>query len=286
MRLAMLRTIALAGCTILGLFGPAKSGFAESPKALAKHALVEVIRDSNGRPRMTANGQYVSSNWSGYVLPSFKTGDSYTSIQATWVMPDIPFENRKHDSTQWVGIGGFCTDSRCRKVDHTLIQLGTAEDPLGGPENVYFAWHQIQPGPVFGTSLAVLPGDEIRASLSCNPCVGNQSWTFSMTDLTSGENWIAEHVPYQSSLMSAEFMEGTSTDQDGIFPLANYGSVTIDQSFANGASAAVGTGYGIVLQEPHASSNVSPLNTTADGFTACFGPDKKLVACSFISLPP
>jgi Peptidase A4 family len=282
----MLRTIAVAGCAILALLGAARTAFARSTKKLAKYALVQVVRDADGRPLMTADGQYVSSNWSGYVLPSFKTGETYTSVQATWVVPNLPFENtRKHASAQWVGIGGFCKDSRCNKVDQTLIQLGTAE-VLGGPEDVYFAWHQIQPGPVFGTSLAVLPGDEITASISCNPCVGNQSWAFSMTDITSGKNWTAEPVPYQSSLMSAEFIEGASTGQKVVFPLANYGTVTIEQSIVNDSEADLTAGYGIVLRDSRASSTISPLNATADGFTACFEPHRNPAACSFIPLPP
>jgi hypothetical protein len=270
----------------LALVAPSHSAFAESSKKLSKYALFEVVRDSNGRPLMTPGGQFVSSNWSGYVLPNFHTGDTYTSVQATWVVPDVPFEKRKHDSTQWIGIGGFCKDPRCKKVDQTLIQLGTAEDPLGGPENAYFAWHQTQPGPAYGTSLAIEPGDMITASLRCNPCTGNQSWTLSMTDLTSGEAWTAQPVPFQSSQLSAEFIEGPSTDQNGIFPLANYGTLTFDQVFFNDVSADLTKRYGIVLRDPKASSNISPLNTTADGFTACFGPRNNPVDCSFIPFPP
>ncbi len=235
---------------------------------------------------MTPQGQFVSSNWSGYVLPSFKTGDTYTSIQATWVVPDVPFEKRKHDSIQWIGIGGFCKDPRCKKVDQTLIQLGTAEDPLGGPENVYFAWHQTQPGPVWGTTLAVLPGDMITALLSCNPCTGTQSWMLSMTDLTTDQAWSAYPVPYQSSNLSAEFIEGIGADRPAILPLANCGTITFDQSLANGTSADLAGGYGIVLRDPKASSNISPLNATGDGFTACYGPRNNPVDCSFIPLLP
>jgi len=235
---------------------------------------------------MTPGGQFVSSNWSGYVLPNFQTGDTYTSVQATWVVPNLPFENaRKHASAQWVGIGGFCKDPRCRKVDQTLLQLGTAE-VLGGPVNVYFGWNQTQPGPAFGTSLAVEPGDTITASLSCNPCTGTQSWMFSMRDLTTDQAWSAYPVPYKSSNLSAEFIEGIGADQLAVFPLANYGGVTFDGSLINGLDADLAAGYGIVLREPHASSNISPLNASADDFTACFGPHKNPAPCSFIPLPP
>src|SRR5258708_1110845 len=99
---------------LLALSSPVHAG---PTKALGKHALFEVIRDSNGGPPRATEGKYVSSNWSGYVLPSFKTGDTYTSIQATWVVLDVAFADTKRASTEWIGIGGFCRDPRCTKVD-------------------------------------------------------------------------------------------------------------------------------------------------------------------------
>jgi len=264
----------------LGLASP--SAYAESSKTLAKYALVSVVRDADGRPLMTEDGRYVSSNWSGYVLPSFKTGDTYTSVQATWIVPDVPFEKRKHDSTQWIGIGGFCADARCRKIDRTLIQIGTGQDPLGGPENVYFSWYQMSPGIPLGAPIGPNPGDVITASVSCDPCIGNQMWTLSMMDLTSGVGWKGQPVPYQSSTLSAEFVEGTSADQRQILPLANYGTIPFDQSMVNGSGANLGGGYGIVLRAPQGnSSNISPLNPTADGFTACFDQPN----CTFVPIP-
>ena len=107
-----------------------------------------------------------------------------------------------------------------------------------------------------------------------------------MTDLTSGEGWTGQPVPYQSPMLSAEFVEGTSADQRQILPLANYGTITFDQSMANDSAADLRTGYAIVLRAPQGnSSNVSPLNPTTDGFTACFARHKKLAACSFVPIP-
>ena len=267
------------------LLGPSPLALAESSKALARFALVDVTRDPGGNPELTPEGQLVSSNWSGYVLPNFQTGDVYTSVQATWAVPEVPYENKKHDSTEWIGIGGFCKDPTCRKIDQTLIRVGTGQDPLGGPENVYFSWYQMSPGVVFGGPIGPHPGDEITASLSCNPCTGSQTWTVSMVDTTTGESW-TEDFSYQSSELSAEIVEGTSTDQRGIFPLANYGIATFDQSSVNGGSADLSVGYSIVLREPqHKSSIVSTLDSTFDGFSACFESRKRVAPCLFMPLP-
>jgi hypothetical protein len=153
------------------------------------------------------------------------------------------------------------------------------------PDNIYFSWYQMSPGVPFGGSISPHPGDVITASMTCSPCSGSQSWTLSMTDLTSGDVW-SQPVPYQSSGLSAEFIEGTSADQLGIFPLANYDTITFDQSLVDSTVADLDAGYGIVLRAPQGnSSNLSPLNDTDDGFTACYGPHKTLTPCSFIPLP-
>ena len=139
---------------------------------------------------------------------------------------------------------------------------------------------------VFGGPIGPHPGDEITASLSCNPCTGSQTWTVSMVDNTTGESW-TEDFSYQSSELSAEIVEGTSTDQRGIFPLANYGTTHLpDQSSVNGGSADLSVGYSIVLREPqHKSSIVSTLDSTFDGFSACFESRKRVAPCLFMPLP-
>ncbi len=54
----------------------------------------------------------------------------------------------------------------------------------------------------------------------------------------------------------------------------------------NGVSADLTLADSIVMRDPHGeSSNVSTLDSTFDGFSACFGPHKALKPCSFVPLP-
>ena len=54
----------------------------------------------------------------------------------------------------------------------------------------------------------------------------------------------------------------------------------------NGDSANLTLADTIVMRDPHGeSSNVSALDSTLDGFSACFGLHKKLKPCSFVPLP-
>jgi hypothetical protein len=262
-------------------FSPASAG---QSRVSIKHAPIQVIRDPKGNALRTREGQFASSNWSGYVLPNFQTGVTYTSAQGTWVVPTVVGNKKLAVSSNWVGIGGFCKNAKCSSGDRTLIQLGTAQAAKKS-QTQYFAWYEMLPAGSVMTQLVVNPGDVITASLSCNPCTGNQSWMLSMTNVTTGEPWNLT-VPYQASKLSVEWIEEAPTGGHGIFPLANYGTSTFDSSMINGGSADLATGDSIVMFDPHhQSSNVSAVDATADGFSACFGPKKKLVSCSFVAIP-
>jgi hypothetical protein len=142
------------------------------------------------------------------------------------------------------------------------------------------------PGPSIQTSLVVNPGDEITASLACNgDCTGSQTWTLAMTDETTSQSW-SQDVDYNSSNLSAEWIEEAPSKGRKIVPLADYGTTTFGLSMTNGESADLTDADSIVMHNPHGeSSNVSPLNSTFDGFSACYGPHKKLTPCSFVPLP-
>ena len=132
------------------------------------------------------------------------------------------------------------------------------------------------------TTLVVSPGDTIMASLSCaGKCKGTQHWTLSMTNQTTGLSW-SKVLKYNSSKLSAEWIEEAPTDRNGIVPLADFGTSTFVQSMVNGASADLSTGDSIVMDDPNGqSSTVSPPDSTMDGFTACFDQPN----CSFVPIP-
>jgi hypothetical protein len=106
-----------------------------------------------------------------------------------------------------------------------------------------------------------------------------------MTNETSGMSW-SNDFTYASSNLSAEWIEEAPSGRSGILPLADYGTSTFDQSMTNGDSANLTLADTIVMRDPHGeSSNVSALDSTLDGFSACFGLHKKLKPCSFVPLP-
>jgi len=278
--------LALVASPLSAVAGQSLPDSSRASTVAAKHAPIQVIPGPDGNALVTGEGQLTSTNWSGYVLPEFATHEVYTSAQATWVVPTVVFKKKPAVSSNWVGIGGFCKNSQCRSVDRSLIQLGTAHEALSRTRTDYFAWYEMLPAASIPTSLVVNPGDVITVSLSCaGNCTGTQSWTLSMMNETTAQSW-TQDFSYASSNLSAEWIEEAPSGRNGILPLADYGTSTFDQSMTNGDSANLTLADTIVMRDPHGeSSNVSALDSTFDGFSACFGPHKKLTTCSFVPLP-
>lgn len=56
-----------------------------------KHAPVHVKRNPDGTPAHGLRNEWVSSNWSGYELANFQTGQKYTQAKMTWVVPAVQY---------------------------------------------------------------------------------------------------------------------------------------------------------------------------------------------------
>jgi len=278
--------VALVGSSLSVEAGQSRVDSGRASSVAVKHAPVQIIRGPDGTALVTGEAKFTSTNWSGYVLPEFETRQLYFTAQATWVVPTVVFKNEPAVSSNWVGIGGFCENTQCRDVDETLIQLGTTQEALSKKKIGYFAWYEMLPAASIPTSLEVNPGDVITASLSCaGNCTGSQSWTLSMMDETTSQSWTQDFT-YESSNLSAEWIEEAPSGRHGILPLADYHTTTFDQSMIDGVSANLTLADTVVMKNPHGeSSNVSALDSTLDGFSACFGPHKKLKPCSFVPLP-
>lgn len=267
---------------LTGSLSPAAAGTAPTT---ASHRPVEVRRDGKGDPIRTRDLQFQSTNWSGYVLPKFLTGETYTSAQATWIVPQVFFDGIASYSSSWVGIGGFCEDAKCKRghVDNSLIQLGTEQDSISDTEADYYAWYEVLPGPEKPIdTLAVNPGDVMTASLSCvAKCKKKSSWTLSMTDETSGETW-SQVVKYKSSRLSVDVIE-EAPFLDGILPLADFDTASFSDIMANSADANLSAAEGVVMfddgGEESETSNVSAPSSTMNGFAACFSNSNALASC-------
>jgi hypothetical protein len=226
------------------------------------HAHVNALRNQDGTIARGTHNEIMTSNWSGYALPNYLTGETYTAAQLNWTVPRVSYVlpppvchlvniGRKTTtictpplvqaeySASWVGIGGYCEDSNCTTVDNTLIQLGTAHNVSLNGATQYYAWIEMPPAdPVIisptypncnslSCAYPVRPGDDITASLTCEqqnctPLDQNQTWVLAMRNKTQNWSWSAAHVPFSSSSLSAVWIQEAPVSAAGVLPLADF----------------------------------------------------------------
>jgi hypothetical protein len=271
------RVAALAILAGVGLaIAPAQ---AEQPSApsLKTHGPVQVLRRPDGSIERGLRNQIVTSNWSGYAIAHYQTGQNYTSAAATWTVPAVTFDSTQSGTSEeysatWVGIGGFCQNALCTRADRTLIQLGTSQNVSSSGDTSYSAWYEMIPQSPVTIAIAVKPGDQITASLNCNPCSKrNQVWQLSMTNTTTGQTW-SQNVSYSSSLASADWIVEAPVSAAGVLPLADFNVVGIAPSFNNtdAWNALTLSANSIQMTDPYGQTS-NPSSTDSNGFNACWG---------------
>jgi hypothetical protein len=249
--------------------------FPQQPLPAHRHGPIHVRRHYDGSLKRGLRNEWISSNWAGYELANFQTGQRYIRAHMSWVVPSVSY-GPSTDSTSspqytanWVGIGGFCENSVCSEADNTLIQLGTEQDVAPSGATQYYAWYEILPAaetPI--TTLTIHPGDVMTASLTCGSTCSQrkQVWTLSMTDETTRQSW-SRTVSYASSKLSVEWIE-EAPYLNGILPLANFGTAAFPGPDGNYAVSA--PGKEIQMQDPWGQW-ANPSVVTVPNFNVCWG---------------
>ena len=272
----------LLAVLVLVTVGTAGAGPLATPQ-LMRHAPIEVMRDRNGRQVRGPRHQSTSHNWSGYETAKWQTGSTYTSASGTWKVPFVSFAAGFpiEYSAEWVGIGGFCTDSMCHSVDHTLIQLGIEQDVNSHGATQYFAWYELLPHLPKLIPLDISPGDEITASVQCTGKCDKkqQTWTITMTDSNTGKDF-TKTFHYKSRELSADWVEEAPTGHK-VLPLADFAKATFDPNSANGTNPSLTPEEAIEMMDPQGqTSNPSSPDSDGDGFNVCWNSGTILISCS------
>ncbi len=154
------------------------------------------------------SNQPESQNWAGYAA----TEGSYTSVSATWTLPDIGLPSPAGIDAAWIGIGGV------RSRD--LIQAGTQRTVLDNGATQQEAWVELLPRASETVPFAVGPGNTVRVSIDQQ---GPETWLIVFTNITSGQTYQVTKR-YASSLSSAEWVEeAPSAGRQRVLPLDNFG---------------------------------------------------------------
>jgi hypothetical protein len=165
--------------------------------------------------RQPGGGPPESRNWAGYAA----TGGTFTSVSATWRVPEFAANSPAGADAIWVGIGGV------RGTD--LVQAGTQETVSGHGSTNYQAWVETLPQPSRSVPLAINAGDSVTVSLQEQT---GGDWLITFVNNTSGKSYqLTTH--YASSRSSAEWVVEAPTARRGrLLPLDTFGSVSFTQA--------------------------------------------------------
>ena len=198
-----------------------------------------------------------STNWAGYVA----TGQSFTAVSGTWVVPTVQPSSASAASGTWIGIDGFNNGS--------VIQTGTAQNS-GNGRTSYSAWYELYPSPPV-TIGSVAPGDVMKASITQS---SPGTWTISITDLTSGQS-ASGSGPYNGPGTSAEWIEEApfSARTGTTATLANFGTAQFRAIGVGGATPAADSLTGLAIAD--SSGNIiaypSDYDASQGAFTVTYG---------------
>ena len=173
--------------------------------------------------------QAESTNWSGYAA----TTGTYTSVSASWTEPTGTCSGSAKYSSFWVGLDGYSSGS--------VEQTGSEVD-CSGSRPRYYAWYEMYPNPSVSYSNTVRPGDHFNSSVTYT---GSSQFSLFIQDTTQGWSHTTVGTLAGAARSSAEVIVEAPccTASGGILPLANFGTVHITGSTANGS--AIGSAGGV-----------------------------------------
>ena len=160
-----------------------------------------------------------SQNWSGYSA----TGQTFSSVSASWIQPYATCGVGQTAASFWVGIDG--------DGSQTVEQIGAYSNCTSANVPQYYAWFEMYPNPAYKTTYPLSPGDAMSASVSVDR-VGR--FTLSITDAT--QHWTASTTQRSTTAqrISAEVIAEAPSNSSGIVPLTNFGSVSFTSAKVNG----------------------------------------------------
>jgi hypothetical protein len=212
----------------------------------------------------------ISRNWAGYAVTSDPTQlqPNVIGVNASWTVPRIRASTVDTFSSAWIGIGG--------QFDETLIQAGTEHDFIGGQAQ-YSIWYEVLPENAIAISnVSISPGDVIAASISLINSDANE-WSIQINDVTTGQGFSQSCcLVYNSSRLSAEWIVERPNINNQLSTLADFGSITFKNAYAN-----INSTYGTIASFPYSQvimnslqnvrlASVSPIDTNGSAFTITY----------------
>ena len=155
-----------------------------------------------------------STNWAGQIAGA--NGSNFNRVAGNWTVPSVVATQYLGASATWIGIDGAGTSP------NSIIQTGTAQETQNGA-TLYYAWYELYPSPPVDLGY-VSPGNQMSASIHQ---VAGSRWDLTISDLSTGQSWPENNLPYNGPGDSAEWIEELPTAVNPPQPtLANFGAAT------------------------------------------------------------
>jgi hypothetical protein len=186
-----------------------------------------------------------STNWSGYA--DTHTTSTYSKVTGSWTEPKGACTSATSLAAFWVGIDGYSSTS--------VEQEGTIIECISGVAH-YATWWEMYPAnavQIVGTT--VKPGDHITASTIRT----GTSYKLTVTDSTTPANSFSTTQSCAAATCvdsSTEWIAEAPSGSAGLYPLANFGTWTL-----NGATVTAGTKAGTIKTFP--DSQITMVNGTS-----------------------
>ncbi|KAJ3907270.1 aspergillopepsin-2 heavy chain [Lentinula edodes] len=214
--------------------------FSSAARALPRRFSDHVSRRSNPSSRIegpqpqtagtssNATIQY-SGNWSGAVLVSPPTGETFNSAVGTFTVPSMPSVNGNGAAAAWVGIDG---DTFATAILQAGVFFSVTDETVE-----YGAWYEWWPN--YATDIdtddfPVSAGDVITVNIDAS---SNSEGIVTLTNESAGKSFVINLTsPTKLSYLggqNAEWIIEDYTQNGGLVPLANWGTVTFVNASAS-----------------------------------------------------
>lgn len=173
-----------------------------------------------------------SSNWSGAVITSPPSGQTFDGVTASFVVPTPKAPSGSssrgtYSASAWVGIDGDT-------YQNAILQTGVDFTISNGVVS-YDAWYEWYPDYAYDFSIDISEGDTITATVSST---SSTSGTAIIENVTTGKT-VSKSLTSSSALggQNAEWIVEDYEEGSSLVALANWGTVTFTGATAKTASS-------------------------------------------------
>jgi len=206
--------------------------------------------DANG----TAHVEY-SSNWSGSVIESPPSGETWKSVTGQFTVPSVSGSSGSSASA-WVGIDGDTCDT-------AILQTGIDFNEGG----TYDAWYEWYPDYAYDFSgISMSAGNVIKTTVTASSTTAG---TAVIENVTTGKT-VTKSITSSSALCleNAEWIVEDFEENGSLVPLADWGTLVYSDAVATtNTGATEGPSSGTIIDMEQSGKVLTSVTTTSSSVT-------------------